>query len=428
MTREDKHMSKKLFGTLLSISLVLALLAGCGGSSGQDASGDEAPVDLYMFISQPEYADAINELISEYKNVKPHVTINYETTQADYPVLLRARINSDNIPDIFSSTSGKEIDMYMEYSHDLSGQPMMQTMLPAVQDTMRPMDGDGIHGFAIKGNYFGTLYNKDIFAEAGVEQFPETLTELEEACVKIEAAGYQPFTSGFAEWWVFKHSAMPFFGAASDDAKDLIARFERGEAQFADYPILYDNFFRYIDIVKQYGDNRPLETDLSAQIAAFANGKAAMTNGQGAWIEADVLRINPDINIGFNGYAVSEDAAQCVVVTGADQALRVSNASDHLQEVLDFVNWWYTSDYGIAWFTDVADVVPPVATAVESDFEVIKQGGDLVAKKGSGPLTVIYSTDSFHAAFGEAMQAYVGGWNDKEATIAAIEELWLTQH
>ena len=410
-------MRRRLFSAVFCV-LLSVLFIGCGGAAASAA-------ELYMFISQPEYADAINTLLAEYKNVKPDVTINYETTQADYPVLLRARINSGEIPDIFSSTSGKEIDLYMEYSYDLTGQPMMQTMLPAVQDSMRPMEGEGIHGFAIKGNYFGTLYNKDIFEAAGVEKFPETLSELEEACEKIQAAGFQPFTSGFAEWWVFKHSAMPFFGAASDDPKDLIARFEKGEAKFADYPILNDNFFRYIDLVVKYGDSRLLETDLSAEIAAYATGRAAMVNGQGAWIEADALRINPDLNIGFHGYAVSEDPAQCVVVTGADQALRINNESGHLQEVLDFVNWWHTSDYGIAWFTDVAGVVPPVHTTAQSEFEVIKQGAALAAEKGSGALTVSYSTDSFHAAFGELMQAYVGGWSDKESTIKAIEALWL---
>ncbi|MBQ4511561.1 MAG: hypothetical protein II969_01110, partial [Anaerolineaceae bacterium] len=49
--------------------------------------------DIYMFIPSPEYADAINTLIEEYKTVAPDVTINYETTQSDYPTLLKAKIN-----------------------------------------------------------------------------------------------------------------------------------------------------------------------------------------------------------------------------------------------------------------------------------------------------------------------------------------------
>jgi raffinose/stachyose/melibiose transport system substrate-binding protein len=87
--------------------------------------------DINIFISSPEYADAINALIDQYKTVAPNVTINYETTQNDYPTMLKAKINSGEIPDIFSSTSGMEIDTYKEYSYDLTGQPLMKTMDPA---------------------------------------------------------------------------------------------------------------------------------------------------------------------------------------------------------------------------------------------------------------------------------------------------------
>src|SRR5690554_4407584 len=90
--------------------------------------------EIDIFISMPEYADAIHELIDEYKKVNPDVTINYETTQSDYPTLLKVRLNSGDVPDIFASTTGKEIEMYKEYSLDLSDQPLMETMDPAIQE------------------------------------------------------------------------------------------------------------------------------------------------------------------------------------------------------------------------------------------------------------------------------------------------------
>ena len=130
-----------------------------------------------------------------------------------------------------------------------------------------------------------------------------------------------------------------------------------------------------------------------------------MVLGQGAWVEADLLAIDPDLQIGFNGYPVTDDAAQCQVIAGSDQALRISADSDALQATLDFVNWWYTSDYGKAWFTDVAGVVPPVVSDVESTFEVVKQGDALSASKGAADLSICYSTDSWHQTFGEIMQS-----------------------
>ncbi|MDR3334256.1 MAG: extracellular solute-binding protein [Treponema sp.] len=398
----------------------------CAGGGKQDKPASGGGVELYMFISQPEYADAINTLLAEYKKVAPKVTINYETTQDDYPTLLKAKLNSGDVPDIFTSTSGKEIDMYREYSMTLASQPLMQTMLPAVQDSMKALsDGSGPYGFAIKGNFFGILYNKEIFARAGITEFPQTLDALEAACEAIAALGIRPFTSGFAEWWVYKHTAMNFFGTASNDAVALVKQFESGQAKIASYPRLYNDLFRYIDLVVKYGDAKPLETNLNSEIAAFARGEAAMTNGQGAWIEADVLKVNPNIKIGFDGYPVSSNPGECKVVTGADQAMRVSNQSKHQQELLDFVNWWYTSDYGKSWFVNIAGVVPPVVVSSLPNMEVVKQGTALVQQEGSAPLSIIYSTDAFHQAFGEALQAYVGGIATKDQTCALIERKWV---
>ena len=127
-------MKKKLISVLLCTAMTIGLLAGCGSSSGDRASAPAAdagsaetpeapadaaepaassdePAEIYMFISSPEYADAMGELIEAYNEVAPNLTINYDTTQNDYPTLLKAKLNSGEVPDIFSSTSGKEIDM-----------------------------------------------------------------------------------------------------------------------------------------------------------------------------------------------------------------------------------------------------------------------------------------------------------------------------
>ncbi len=446
-------MKRKLLAAILSCAMTVTVLAGCGQNAeapagevttlpadsstpaaedaeapAADASADEG--EIYMFISSPEYADAINTLIEEYKNVAPNVTINYETTQNDYPTMLKAKLNSGEVPDIFSSTSGKEIDTYLEYSYDLSNDPIMTTMDPAVASSMSSTEngGKGCYGFAIKGNYFGIVYNKEMFETAGIAKFPETASELKDACDKLTAAGFKPFTTGFAEWWVFKHTYQSFVNAAADGAgistADLVTKFEKGEAKVSDYPELYDNYFAFLDLAKEYGDAKPLETDLSAEEAAFANGEVAMVLGQGAWIESDVLSINPDIKIGFAGYPTTEDAAETKVISGSDQALHVNKDSKNLQATLNFVNWWYTSDYGKSWFTDVAGVVPPIVTDAPSEFEIIKQGAALSDEKGSGALAICYSTDSWHQTCGQILQSYIAGTISKDEACAQIEEQW----
>jgi raffinose/stachyose/melibiose transport system substrate-binding protein len=150
-----------------------------------------------------------------------------------------------------------------------------------------------------------------------------------------------------------------------------------------------------------------------------------MTVGQGVWIELDALKINPKLRIGFDGYPVSNNPADCKLITGSDIGMRVSNQSKHQKELLDFVNWWNTSDYGKNWFVNIAQVVPPIVTSTVPNLETIKQGFALVEKKGSLPMTINYSTNAIHIAFGEALQAYIGGAASKDATCALIERKWV---
>ncbi|MDC7239952.1 MAG: hypothetical protein PQJ50_06285 [Spirochaetales bacterium] len=122
---------------------------------------------------------------------------------------------------------------------------------------------------------------------------------------------------------------------------------------------------------------------------------------------------------------MNSDPSVCKVIAGSDQAMRIYKDSAVLPEVLDFVNWWYTSDYGKSWFSDVAGVIPPVDGSKTPDFEIIKQGNAHVEAEGAGTLGVVYSTDSFHQAFGEIMQSYVAGVLTKDAACADIEKKWV---
>ena len=405
---------RRLTSLILAVAMLLSLSA---------AAFAQEPVVINMFISQPEYADAVRELIDAYKAVAPDVTINYETTQSDYPTLLKTKINAGETPDIFSTTSGKEIGVYLDYSYNFADQPAAAAMQDSVKSVMK--SGDEVHGFALKSNFFGIVYNKAIFEKVGITEFPATLEEMKAACETLSAAGYQPFSTGFAEWWVYKHVFQHFLNAASDDPETLVGKFIAGEAKFKDYPVLYDNFFQFLDLAVQYGDAKPLETDLASEEAAIGTGKAAMILGQGAWVEADIANIDPEFRLGFNGYPISENAADCKVISGSDQALRIFKDSKVLQSTLDFVNWWYTSEYGRNWFSDVAGVIPPLKDVKAPDMEVIKQGNELSAAKGAGAVSVSYSTDSFHQAFGEILQAYVGKTITRDEACSQIEQKWV---
>ena len=423
-------MKKRILAMTLAAAVTVGMMSASLVSAADlsadnlDYSADEG--EIYMFVSSPEYADAIAELIDAYKEVAPNVTINYETTQNDYPTLLKAKINSGEVPDIFASAGGMEIDLYKEYSENIAGTSIDDALTEGARKIASDSEGN-VYGTCIKDTYLGMLYNEDIFTEVGIE-VPATIDELEAACQAIEEAGYQAFSTGYAEWWIFKQSAEFFLSAAAENAglscSELVESIKSGETHISDYPELYDNYFKFVDLTVEYGDDKPLEVDLAGQLAALATGEAAMILGQGDWDTADLYAINPDLNVGITGYPVSSDAAQAQIATNPNPVITVYNESPVKEQALHFLNWWVNSEYGKSWFTDVANVAAPIQGAKESENIIVVKGLESAAEKGVANAAAAYSTDSFHQAFGELMQAYVAGTADKDTTCAAIEEQW----
>lgn len=410
------------------------MLAACGNStdttdkSASSGGSTDGAVTINMFTASPEYTDAFNAYIEEYKKVKPNVTINLEIMQADYNTILKSRIAAGSTPDVFQTTAGGDIDTYADYSADLTNEPLAAAMTDAVRTNMTSTDGK-VLGLPVKGNLFALIYNKDLFAKAGITEPPKTIAEMDEAIKKLEAKGIKPFANAYKEWWVWKHIFQHYVDAAALDAgmssKDLVNKFIAGETTIKEYPALYNNFFAFIDTTVQYGTDKPLERDSNAEVSDFASGKAAMMTGKGAWDEEAIIKINPDFKMGIMGYPVSDKADQSMIITGADQALRINVDSPVAKETIEFFNWLYTSDYGKNWFSQVAKVIPPIKDAPLPDLQMPKEMEEILKTEKSGDLSVNYSLDTFHQKFGEIMQAYIGKSKTKDQAVEEIQQAWI---
>lgn len=424
-------MLKRILTIALASVMVTGLLSGCGtknstssasNSSTTTSTETDKPVTIKMFTNAPEYTDAYNAYIAEYKKVKPNVTIELQVMQADYPTVLKTKIASGDIPDVFQTTAGGEIKQYSEYSADLTNEPLSKAMNDSVRTSMS-LDGK-VLGFPIKSDLFALIYNKDLFATAGITQVPKTMAELEAVCAKLQAKGITPFANGYKEWWVEKHIFQHFVDASSDNAEKLVGDFIAGKTTFKDHPILL-KYFDFIDLTVKNGTAKPLEKDFAAETSDFATGKAAMMTGQGAWAEDGILKITPNFKIGIMGYPINDDPSKSVIIAGSGQALRINKDSKVLKETKELFNWLYTSDYGKKWFSDIAKVIPPITTGSFPNMQMPNAMQEILKTEKLGDESVNYSLDSFHQKFGEIMQAYIGKAKTKDQAIDEIQKAWI---
>lgn len=434
-------MLRKALCLAVVIVFVFSLLTGCGGTQNIDnqtktqaqtakeattqvtTAAEAKPVTIKIFQNQPEYTDAFNAYVNEYKKAAPNVTIEMEIMQADYPTILKSKIASGDIPDVFCTTAGGELKAYAEYTADLTNEPLAVAMTDSVRQNMT-YDGK-VLGFPYKVDYFGILYNKKMFADAGITQLPMTLAELEDACKKLQAKGITPFANGFKEWWVQKHIFQHFLGAESNgNAESLVNDFISGKTTFKDHPLLI-TFFDFIDFLVKYGTDKPLETDYNGEVSALGTGKVAMITGQGSWAEEGITKLDPNIELGIMPYPISADSKNTNFCAGAGQCVRLYKDSKVLDETRKLYNWLYTSDYGKNWFSQVAKVNPPLKDVPLPDLQIPK---DFVEKTKTIPVAgepVDYSLDSFHQKFGEIMQSYIAKGITRDQAIDEIQKAWI---
>ncbi len=424
-------MKKRLLSLILAFVLTVSMMAGCkkeepspkmpsqGTASKTSKSSMAKSTDINIFVNNPEYVDAINEYLKEYKKNKPNLKVNLKTVQSDYSQMLKTKIKSGDMPDVFTTSAGSEIKEYAKYSYDLTGQPLAKAMTDEVRMNMSYKGK--VYGFPIKENVYGLVYNKDLFDKNKIP-VPKTLVELEAAAQKLKSMGIQPFSTGYKEKWVFRHVFMHFMDASKpDDVEGLVKNFSSGKDKFETYPLINDNFFKFIDLTVKYGDIKPLETDLAAELADFGMGKAAMIIGQGSWAESDILKINPKMKLGVTGYPVDDKTSNAFIVAGSEQATRIYKDSPVLSDILDLYNWLFTSDYGKKWFSKIAKVMPPVNGAEMSKMQIAKEFETYKKDNMVGDMYINYVKDDFHQKFGEIMQGYIAKTYTKEQAVKEIE-------
>ena len=438
---------KKWLSTALSAVLMLSfVLAGCasntggsgggsnasGGGGGSNASGGGSgeEVTIKMFQFKVEIAEQLTKMIEEYEALHPNVNIEIETVGggADYGAALKAKFNSNDKPDIFNNGGFSDLELWHEHLEDLSDQPWVENLVEVAKE---PMTKDGkLYGQPLNLEGYGFIYNKDLFAKAGITETPRTLSELEAAAEKLQAAGIQPFINGYGEWWVLGNHFVniPFAHQADPDA--FIASLKDGSGKIPGNEA-FEQWMQLFDLTLKYGGENPLQTDYNTQVTEFALGKAAMTQ-QGNWTQVAISETNPDINIGFLPMPINDNAdAMDKLPVGVPNNWVVHKNSAVKEEAKAFLNWMVSSDVGQRYITEEFKFIPAFKN-IEADESVLGQlAADIIDYSQQGK-TLSWNWFKFPGGeatsneFADAMQAYVGGQMTKEQLLEAMQKSWET--
>ncbi len=427
---------KKALSYVLIAMMSTGLLAGCGAKTTTQTQSGGAPqtqekeaaetpqkeVTIKIVQNKVEINDALKKMILEFEKENPGIRVKLDTIGggADYGGGLMAKFQSGDAPDIFVCSGYADLDKWFEKVEDLSDQSWVSDMVDGSQAAISK-DGK-IYGFPLALEGFGFAYNKALFEKAGITTIPTTLGELEEVCKKLEAAGIQPFSNSYAEWWALGLHNFTVPLAHQKDTAAFIADVARGNAKMIENEVT-DGWFRLLDLTVKYGQKNPTVTgDYASSVAAFAAGDAAMIQ-QGNWIQPDLDKVDETIQVGFLPMPIS-DTAEDMIYAGVPNYWSVNKESAAKEEAKVFLNWLASSETGRHYLTEEIKAVPAFKSVKAENAKGLNAA---LAEYASAGKAYSFEFPRLPAGGGELIgpeiMKYLGGQCTKEELCAAIDKI-----
>ena len=357
---------KRIFAVLLCVVMMLSVLTACSdsGTAGTETPAEAAApapteaaaetpaqqdVTLHLFHQKQEAQEAFAQIIDAFHAEYPYITVEQEIVTNDPAAILKARIATGEVPDIFQGANDTMDIAQGGYIMELTGEPFLNNITDEARSASSFTDADG-HTWAmpVDGSCEGIFYNKDIFAKYDLA-VPTTLSELETVIRTLEENGVTPFAMGFKDAWTIKPVSLVAASSAIY-GKDITwdAKKNSGEASFAGTEG-WSTTFELTRMVYMHGNTRTaFDTDYNGACAMMANGEAAMMIN-GLWALEPIRQINPDVNLGMMAMPATENAADTKLFQFPDFGLSVSASTAHPEECKLFLEFLTRPEIAELW-------------------------------------------------------------------------------
>lgn len=323
---------KKIISLGMAAAMVLGMTA-CGNASQTSGDGSKSVVRVATWREyDKEYYEEVERRFEE-KYPQYDVQLEFNSDEVSYEQNMQTDLVVGSAADVFDLHASGNIQHYGENGLILDQSDLEWTKnISAEAKETCSWDGK-TYAFPLNYNYFGFIYNKDIFTEVGVE-VPKTPEELVAVVNKLKDAGYNGISySGMTngpkvidaalliEMGAEKYSAL--LEGMDDGSVTDITTFEGVETALKTVQYYTQNDIWF----KGYRD-----TSYEPSLSLFAQKKAAIVFC-GAYIFGEKETQMPGINAGFfpiptysaNGMSYAE-VGQCSCINAKSENLEGAKA------------------------------------------------------------------------------------------------------
>lgn len=354
--------AKRLLSMLCVGAMTATMLAGCGGGGSDESSSSEAssgPYDeqaienagditITMMVSGVATEnDFETEVLPQLVKEKwPNVTLEVTKLPDDnYYTTLKSRLSSGECPDIIltqpmyagaNSCYTLAEAGYLAPLNDLKWAENMSDLAAVTYE-------DDIVTCTAGVSILGTYYNKDMFAECGITEEPQTWDEFLDVCETLKENGHQPIIMGDKDMYVMQFGLYQIAcNEIYSQNADYDEQLRTGDTSFTDegtwdkvlemYNELYDK--GYID------SSQTLGIGASQAIQAFIDGEAAMTfDGS---FNAPALLAEGAAGAFERGYfPIPSESGDNYTATCLSAGYSIYSGSEYVDECKELLDYWF---------------------------------------------------------------------------------------
>ena len=350
-------IKNRKFKGLVVIGMMLTLfISGCAGSNPSESTemtkNSSAKTEKktikwlhhYGEDSTRKWIEEVTQLYTEKTGVEFDIqAVSYD----EYQTLLKAKISSDDAPDLFDLTA-TDLAKYVEngYVADLSDAAFWDNMINGTKDSSK---SDGKNYFMpFEANASAAYYNKDVFEKAGITELPQTYTEFIAVLEKLQNSGVVPIALGAQEAWTITNDyradmLQQVLRENPDWMKDMEAR----NTKFAEDTTFINTLEKFKER-HEYGNAEPFGTDWNKATEMVATGEAAMVIN-GSWSISAIQEKNPDAKIGCFPVPGTDNPEDTKLTTWSGDGFVVYAKSEVKDEVIDFLSVLTGQESGNLW-------------------------------------------------------------------------------
>lgn len=325
--------------SFLATAAGAAALTAAGGALAGCSSGDDGKTHLELFQFKSEAVTLFNQICADFNDANPDIVVS-QNFQASNITSLRARLVKGDMPDLITINGDYNYGALAKTSifYNFATTRLLDGVNPTVGGILDTLGQGGkgeTNGIAFADNGSGIIYNKDIFASAGVEP-PTTWDELIDVCETLKAQGINPFYWATKDNWT---GAPAFSSLSGDFLTDGVANWYAKRAKLdgkTSFKELTPVFTKMLQAYA-YGNDDKAALGYDDGNKGFAQGKGAMY-WHGTYAIPAIRSYSKKINLGT--FATPADSAEDTkVVTGVDVAFTMGKEPEHPEANMRFLEY-----------------------------------------------------------------------------------------